>query len=225
MTSFGARLNWNFDEGVYARAAVLDGVPGDPSHPKRTTIDFDANDGVLVLAEVGLTNDKGRLWSLGGWMYTADFPDLVTAATHDDNLGAYVALEERLLSRDEGSAFDLAGSLRFGVANDDINPVSSYLGATLVATGLIPTRGDDQLGFGIAVANTGDKARSLIAGAGGDPADREIDLELTYYADLTDWLAIQPDLQWVIAPGSDKAVDDAFVAGLRVKLNRTWNYD
>ena len=224
VASLGARLNWNFDGGIYARAAILDGVPGDPTHPKRTTIDLDSSDGALILAEVGLTNDNGRL-SLGGWTYTAEFPDLVTTATHDNDWGAYASLEERLLAREEGFPFDLAGSLRFGVANEDINPLSSFIGATVVATGLIPDRADDQLGFGIAVANSGNKYRSLTAMGGGRPADREIDLELTYYADLTDWLSIQPDLQWVIAPGSDNAIDDALVAGLRLQVKKTWDYE
>ena len=225
VTSLSARVNWNFDGGVYARAAILDGVPGDPAHPKRTAIDFDNGDGALLVGEVGLTNDHGRIWSLGAWTYTADFPDLVTAATHDDNRGAYVALEEPLWSRDDGAAFDLAGSLRFGVADDDINPLSSYFGASLVATGAIAARPDDQLGLAIAVAEAGGKFRSLIAGAGGDPAEREINIELTYYADMTEWLSLQPDLQWIIAPGADRAVEDAFVAGVRVQLKQQWSLE
>lgn len=224
VTSLGARLNWNLDGGIYARAAILDGVPGDPAHPKRTTVDLGSGDGMLLLAEIGLAQEE-RLWSLGGWTYTAEFPDLAAPATHRDNWGAYAAIEERLLSREQGHDFDLAGSLRMGIANDDINPLSSYVGASLVATGLIPCRVDDQLGLGLAIANTGDEFRALIATAGGDPAAREINIELTYYADLTDWLSIQPDLQYVIAPGGDDAVEDAFVAGIRLKVKKSWDYD
>lgn len=224
-TSLAARLNWNFDGGFYARAAVLDGVPGDPAHPKRTTVDLSSDDGALVVGEVGITNDHGRIWSLGAWAYSADFPDLVTAATHNNNRGGYMAVEERLMSRDDGCDFDLAGSLRFGAANDDINPLTSYFGASLVATGLIAARPTDQLGLAIAVANTGDKARELIADAGGDPADQEINLELTYYADITEWLSVQPDLQYVINPGADRTVDDALVAGLRIQVKQNWDFD
>ena len=94
-----------------------------------------------------------------------------------------------------------------------------------MATGLIEIRPDDQLGLGVAVANAGDPFRQLIADAGGDPAEREINIELTYYADVTEWLSVQPDLQWIINPGADETVDDAFVAGLRFQLKKDWAVD
>lgn len=212
--SLAARLNWSFESGVYLRGAVFDGVPGDPAHPKRTTIDLRGDDGVLWVAEAGFADDGGRLWSLGAWGFSARFDDLTEAVTHRDNRGVYAAVEESLLSKSDGAPFDLAGSLRLGIANDDINPLSSYAGATLVATGIIEARPDDQLGFGVAIANAGAKFRSSIA----QPAAREINLELTYRAQVTEWLALQPDLQWVIDPGADKAVDDVFAAGLRFDL-------
>ena len=222
VTSLGARFNWNFENGAYVRAAILDGVPGDLEHPKRTTIDFDRGDGALIAGEVGLTNAEGRIWSLGAWGYTEEFPDLVGPATHDDNFGFYLALEERLGSRTEGAPFDLAGSLRFGVANDDINPLESYFGATLVATGLLEARPNDQLGLALAIANTGDPFRFTVADAGGLPARQEVNIELTYYADVTDWLSVQPDLQWIVNPGADHTIEDVFVAGLRLQVKDTW---
>ncbi|MCE9521291.1 MAG: carbohydrate porin [Alphaproteobacteria bacterium] len=225
VTSMAARLNWTFDSGAYVRAAVLDGVPGDPEHPKRTTIDLDDGDGALIVAEVGLTNDHGRIWSLGAWTYTEDFPDLVTATPRNNNRGAYIALEESLLSRERGSDFDLAGALRFGVADDSINPLTSYAGASVVATGLITARPADQLGLAIAIASIGEKFQSQIADAGGEPADHEINLELTYYADVTDWLSVQPDLQWIVNPGADQAAEDTLVAGLRFQLKQNWDFD
>lgn len=222
VTGLGARLNWNFENGAYARVAIVDGVPGDIDHPKRTAFDFDDGDGALIVGEAGLTNGQGRLWSIGIWGYTEEFPDLVTAETRDDNVGFYVALEERLGSREEGAPFDLAGSLRFGVADDDINPFESFFGATLVATGLIEARPNDQLGLGLAIVNAGDPFRFTIADAGGLPSRQEVNIELTYYADITDWLSVQPDLQWIINPGADHTIEDAFVAGLRVQVKNTW---
>jgi porin len=222
VTGLGARLNWNFESGAYARVAIVDGVPGDLDHPKRTAFDLDDGDGALIVGEAGLTNGQGRLWSIGVWGYTEEFPDLVTAETHDDNMGFYVALEERLGSRENGAPFDLAGSLRFGVANDDINAFEGFFGATLVATGMIDARPNDQLGLGLAVVNAGDPFRFTIADAGGLPARHEVNIELTYYADVTDWLSVQPDLQWIINPGADHAIEDAFVAGVRVQVRNTW---
>lgn len=216
VTSLAARLNWNFDNDVYLRGAIFDGVPGNPGHPQRTTIDLQDDDGLLLVAETGIARD-GRLWSLGVWTYTEDFPDLVTDQTHN-NTGAYIALEEMLLSKEGGAGFDLSGSLRFGIANDDVNPLSSFFGASLVATGLVPAWPEDRLGLAVALASGGDKFQSTFA----VPEEREINVELTYFANLTGSVSIQPDIQWIINPGLDGEVEDVFVFGLRLQLNKAW---
>ena len=41
-------------------------------------------------------------------------------------------------------------------------------------------------------------------------------VELTYLAQLGPWLAVQPDLQYVIAPGGIRGTPNALVLGLRV---------
>jgi porin len=221
VTSFAARVNYNFDGGVYLRGTIADGVPGDPAHPKRTTIDFRSGDGVLLAAETGVARE-GRHWAVGLWTYSEDFPDLVTTQTHS-NFGGYASMEEQLLSSEAGDAFNLSGSVRAGFASDDVNPLSSFLSATVVATGLIPSLPEDQIGLGIMVANAGDKFLSVSGIA--EPKDQEINLELTYFANLTSHLSIQPDIQYIINPGMDGAVDNALVFGVRLQLVKDFNLD
>lgn len=219
VTSLAVRVNYQFEGDVYLRGTIADGVPGNPDHPKRTTIDLQENDGLLLAAETGIARD-GRLWSFGAWTYTEEAPDLVTADEHT-NYGAYVALEERLLSTDAGDSFGLSGSVRLGVANEDVNPLSTFFSATLVATGLIPAWPEDQIGLGFMLANGSDKFLSTI----GDPEDHEINIELTYFTNLTENITIQPDIQWVISPGLDGSVEDVFVFGLRLSVNKSWSLD
>ena len=69
------------------------------------------------------------------------------------------------------------------------------------------------------------KFRSLIADAGGDPLDHEINIELTYFANLTESVSVQPDIQWIINPGLDGSVEDVLVFGVRLQLNRVWSLD
>lgn len=219
VTSLAVRVNYNFEGGYYLRGTLADGVPGNPDKPKRTTIDFQDGDGLLLAAEGGVAMD-GRLWSLGVWTYTEQFPDLVTAENHS-NAGAYLALEEPLLSSEAGDSFNLAGSFRVGFANSDINSLSSFFSATLVATGLIPDLPEDQIGLGLLIANAGNKFQS----SEGLSEDQEINIELTYFASLTESLTIQPDIQYVVNPGMDGSLEDAFVFGVRLSLNRNWSVD
>ncbi len=216
VTSLALRAHYAFEGDVYLRGAIADGVPGNPDFPKRTTIDFEDGDGVLLAAETGIARE-GRLWSLGAWVYSEQFPDLAIAEEHS-NFGAYIALEEALLEPASDHGFGLAGSLRAGLANGDVNTVESFFAATLVATGLLPQRAQDKLGLGIILANGSD---GFLSGL-GSPRDHEINIELTYLAQLTDEISIQPDLQWIINPGLDGSIDDAFVVGLRLSAGRTW---
>ena len=43
----------------------------------------------------------------------------------------------------------------------------------------------------------------------------EVDIEFTYHLQLLPWLALQPDFQWVINPGTDTLLKDVFVTVLR----------
>lgn len=55
-SAFGLRLKWqSADKSLYAMGAVLDGIPGDPDHPKRTAIHFNKGDGSFSIMEFGWT--------------------------------------------------------------------------------------------------------------------------------------------------------------------------
>ena len=43
-------------------------------------------------------------------------------------------------------------------------------------------------------------------------------LELAYYYPVSRGVSVHPDIQYVIHPGMDPALDNAIVIGLRVKL-------
>ena len=74
---------------------------------------------------------------------------------------------------------------------------------------------------GIATAFTGDNYEDAQELAGSSADSRETNLELTYRAPVTDWLTLQPDIQYVINPGVDPELDNALVFLLRFEL--TWS--
>jgi porin len=48
--------------------------------------------------------------------------------------------------------------------------------------------------------------------------DAEVAIELSYRAQITPWLALQPDLQYIVNPGFDGSVDDALAIGVRAEI-------
>lgn len=76
------------------------------------------------------------------------------------------------------------------------------------------TRPEDTMGLGVATAWLADGVLAV------DPTRgrTETVVEFTYRAQIRPWLAVQPDLQFVINPGMDEALGDAWVFALRLEV-------
>ncbi|HEY5706996.1 MAG TPA: carbohydrate porin [Terrimicrobiaceae bacterium] len=56
------------------------------------------------------------------------------------------------------------------------------------------------------------------ASEGGVNPDYEIVIEATYRAQITPWLVLQPDLQYIIHPGGTRDYGNALILGGRVAV-------
>ncbi len=215
VTSLAARFDMAINDRNLLRYAILDGVPGDPNDPGRTTIDLGGGDGVLHALEYNYTGSDAARFGIGGWLYSADFDRIEATASrpHDDGNGGIYGFVEAPVYRGKDGV-SLRGFLRYGVANDELNIFDSYLGAGVVVSGLLPSRPDDR--FGLAVARAGIGAAWDRAAGGAD--NHETSIELTYSMQVTDWLRVQPDLQYIVNPGGNPGIDNAFAVGLRFEL-------
>ncbi|MGH8175709.1 MAG: carbohydrate porin [Steroidobacter sp.] len=224
VTSPGLRAAWSPAENWRVLVALLDAVPGDPDHPSATRVDLSSEEGALGVSEVQWSGERITKLSLGHWRYTADFEDL--RSTHaerrperDDNHGAYAAIEFAIGPVRAATEPVTLAFARYGVANGRINEFRNSLGVGLRRRGLVAGRPDDELGLAYSRTDVGSATRS-IAAATGQTRDRyEAALELTYRAALTDWLIIQPDIQYVFNPGADPSLDDALAIGLRLEFS------
>ncbi len=52
-----------------------------------------------------------------------------------------------------------------------------------------------------------------------DADEYEMALECTYEFHPTDWLTLQPDVQWIRNPGMDPGLDDAVALSLRAYIS------
>ncbi len=164
-------------------------------------------------------NDLDQLYTkfaIGAWRYseksTSDALGNAIEPTH--NSGLYLLAERQFYREAEHSEQGMAVFGRYGIADGKVNQFDSYIGAGLVYTGLIPGRDEDQLGLAVAVANNGREYKN----GGTAVDDREIAWELSYRARITPWLAVQPDIQYIVDPGTDPALDDAMVFSLRLEV-------
>ena len=220
VTSLAVRGEVKLARHWLGRVAVLDGVPGDPDHPRRTAIKLSARDGALVVGEVDYLKG-GTKAAIGLWSYTARFDALTPSAPSGrGSKGAYIFAEHRLVGTRAEDAAGLAGWLRFGIADTRYNAIGGYLGGGLVYTGLTRRRTDDQVGLSFAAVSFGDRYRRAQRLADAPSERREVVIEAVYNAVLAPWLSLQPDVQYVVNPGGDPRLRDALVIGVRVKVGR-----
>lgn len=220
VTSVAIRGEVKLGEHWLGRLAVLDGVPGDPEHPRRTAIKLSGQDGALIASEVNYLKG-GTKAAIGLWGYTARFDALLPGdLAGRGNKGAYVLAENRLTGTRTDDPAGLAGWLRYGIADARYNRISSYLGGGLVYSGLSRSRKDDQIGVSFAAVEFGDRYRRAQQLAAIPSERREIVVEAVYNTILAPWLSVQPDVQYVVNPGGDPQLGDAIVVGLRIKVGR-----
>lgn len=221
-TSLAGRVKIQPAANLYLQAAILDGAPGAPDDLKGTQIEFNDGEGALFTAEAGVTPEGAKI-AIGAWTYSDKFPDHL-ALNSSGNLrnkrsrGLYIISERKLFHEEGGNDQGLSIFARIGWANGDVNRFGASWSTGLVYTGLIPTRDAGQFGLGVSGAHNSGKFKRASRAAATPVKDAETAIELTYSDTLTPWLSVQPDIQYIVNPGTDPALDDALIIGGRLTI-------
>ena len=226
-TSLAGRIKVAPTETSYISMAAFDGVPGDPNKPHGTHIDLRSRDGLLLIAEGGFTpkpadgvDGTPNKFAVGAWTYTKKMDDLVDVDGSGNPVknrqdGAYF-LSSYQVYHDKDAGHDLGVFLRGGIADGDTAQVDWDYEAGLVGNGWVPTRPDSEIGAGFSQAHNADKYIQSVSGA----ADRnEYSLELYYRDKLYRGISVQPDIQYVMNPGTDTVTKNATIVGIRFDVN------
>lgn len=229
-TALAVRARLELQKWFYLQVAVVDGVAGDPAHPHSTRIRWDSSEGFLITSEIGFLPGEMKddapygKFALGSWIYTSEFDDVAdvdglgSPVRRSGNFGIYALGEYTVFREKDDPDQGLAVYGRFGYANPSINPISYYIGAGAVYTGLIPKRNQDKLGVAVATAINGSKFVNGQQAAGTPVKRSETNIEVSYKAQLTPWLAVQPDVQYIMNPGMDPSRGHALQVGARFEV-------
>ena len=221
--AFGILVEGSPIDGLELKAGLYDGsnppaigAPSSGTGGLGPATFFDNVAGYFAIGEAKLSwKAEGRPGALaaGGWGHTGEFPSFSggrASGTH----GAYAYLQQAMWLADE-DAPDGAGISIFAIASvgeASTNPVRWSLSGGLSWRGPIPSRPDDQFGIGVAYARFTDEGSFF-------PRPGECAIEAFYSVQVTPWLSIQPDLQYVIDPGGDAvATENALVGILRMTI-------
>ncbi len=212
-TSLGAVFEHGRD-GYALRLGVFDALPGTLSHPDRIALRVPDEFGTLLVGEGQLNLSNRALLRLGGWRYTKSFERLdPDDPGYGRSAGAYAMAEGRLAGSDERA---LDGWVRIGSASSEVNPISASFGS-----GVTYGSEDHKLGLAVSYVRLGGPARAQFRDDGVLPDSAETAWELTYAARVTEWLQVQPNLQYIVNPGWDRDRENALVVGIRFSLDLT----
>ena len=157
--------------------------------------------GLFSIVESRFSWAEGGRFVLGAWRDQGELQGFDGGSRHSHD-GYYVILEQQL-----GPGLNLF--LQAGSSDEAVAEITSHYAIGLAATGLLKSRPDDTAGFMA--------TRAVLSKMNGDQED-ETALELFYGFRVSKYLTLKPDLQYIIHPSGDPAMDDALVVTLRLEF-------
>ena len=192
------RLKQPLANDAYVLAAVVDGVPGNPARPGRTSVRLSRGDGALLVAEAGWQEQgddgpKPGRWGVGMWSYTQR-SDRTDNSGREPNRGLYALMQGLLIG---GTEARTTGFVRAGAANRRVNAVDLALDFGVLSERPLGKDGPAAFTAGVATARFGRAHRAAQAAAGTAMATHETAFELGARWQPLQALAVQPLLMRV----------------------------
>jgi porin len=245
LSSLGIRIQAPLSGSTNLLAGVFDDNPGggrfgeDAQYLDRNGAKFNLNTGALFIAELQYTTQLNSLpgtYKIGGWYDTGAYPDqrfgtdglsLANPASngnarlHHGNYSLYGVVDQTIWKSGDAKTLNIFG--RIMGAPDDQNFIDFAFNGGLTLTAPLSGRDNDSAGIDFGIGRVSSRAADLDHDAGAPKPTTEEMLELTYQAQATPWLILQPDLQYVINPGGGvqdpddptRNLHNEFIAGAR----------
>ena len=232
--TLGARIRGKPIEHLSIQLGVYnDDLDANAAHGGNFAVNF--SDGVMILAEVSYHDRLGGVqqalpghFTLGGFYHTGRFHRLDAPAgsnlpsdTGYGNGGVYAAVDQMVWRF--APAPDPRGVLPFvslvGAPNADVSTFPFFFDAGVVVRGPFASRPYDDVLFGILYGEFSNVLRQGQRAAGEPQQHFEMVLEWSYILQLTPWLQLQPDIQYVIEPGGTGQIPNALVLGAQIAVN------
>ena len=223
--NWGARLRWTPNQNWRVQASWMNGFPRDFADDDKHGVDFTfkPTKGSFFILEASYqwvptkalrkeNPDRlpGRI-AFGGYYDTGTFDRLDGSGNTDKALGTvYVIARQKLwepeLASDRG--INVWTAVSFG-GKRSIAPITYFWSGGALWTGPFRRLKKDVLALGFA---TEFFSEALV--------DQKVEtvLEGAYSFNVTTWLTITPDIQYIIRPSGMKSIDNALVAGVLVYL-------
>lgn len=127
----------------------------------------------------------------------------------------YTSCDQMLFRENTKDDQGLGVFFRYAHRNKNMNRFSDCWSGGVSYTGLVPGRDKDVLGLGFAQLISSDRYENRVNRRAGE----ETVYEMYYAIQVTPWLVITPDLQYVDDPGANTTISHAIVGGVRARMS------
>ena len=247
LSSPGVRLRAEPTSSLTVLAGVFDDNPGggafddDAQQLDHNGALFNLNTGALFIAELQYAtklNGLAGTYKIGGWYDTGFFPDQRFGTDrlplanpnsngeplmHKGNYSLYAVADQTIWQSTADSSRSVNVFGRIMGAPDDQNLIDFFVNGGMTVTAPLPGRDDDQAGIDFGLGKVSGRTADADRDAGLPAQGTEELIELTYQAQVTPWLVMQPDAQYIVNPGAgipdpndpSHNLRNEFVAGMR----------
>jgi porin len=231
LASLGVRLQAKPNAKFTWLGGVFDDNPpggtfaNDPQSRDAGGVRFNLQTGALIISELQLAASplpgRSGTYRLGFWVDTAFYPDQAVDAAgrsladpagsgnpaqHKGNYSLY-AVADQTLWQAKGGGPSVNGFARIMGAPGDRNLVDLSFNGGLTLSDPLPGRDNDSAGIDFGIAHVSGRTAALnratvfFSGTETPIRGTETLIELTYQAQVTPWLQVQPDAQFILNPG------------------------
>lgn len=197
-STLAAQVHWNASDNSIGKLAVFNGQDGD---------------GALLISEFGYTaeffDDLPGTFTAGAYYHNhltqtgAALEDGTQETSYEDNYGMYLVAGQVISKNLSGGKLVLFSQL--GISPYSRNDHNFYFGSGINCYGLFECRPDDAAGLAVAHAGFYSSLRK-----------NETTIEMTYMAQITQNIFVQPDIQYIINPaGTDEKLKNTFAGIVR----------
>jgi len=236
LSSLGVRGRYTSGGVTVLAGGFDDNPPGgafsdDPQSADGGGARFNLNTGALFIAELQYANAQAKLpgtYKLGFWYDSGAFPDQALGTDglslanpagngvpimHRGNESVYAVVDQTVTQPSSAQSVNLFGRIMAAPANQNLVSFSFNGGVTVTAP--FAARANDSAGLDFGLGQVSPRVAELDRASGAKVQNTEEIFELTYQAQATAWLVLQPDFQYVVNPGGGIGLRNEMVAGLR----------
>lgn len=137
---------------------------------------------------------------------------IIESDTKPDGWLVYYNFDQYFYTEHEDPTQGVGVFGRYGWSSGEANPFEAFYSIGIGGKGILPDRDHDTFGLGYYYLDMSDDLPSY-AGLSSEQG-----IELYYEIEVTPWLHVTPDVQYIIDPGGG-AGDDAIAVGIRTRMS------